>query len=183
MTQDFCLQVIETTSTILGKKKNLLVEECKPQDSFPLSLSLPAFSTNRNSSRLPTWGLILLPSALSEILPRSTLAANNTKPNCQQLNRGFFFSCNKMSRGRWFCSRLVPWFWVSFLHSLSLSLTVVSGCSGSSYSPLAMSFFFFFNLASLKTKAQDKGCVQWLVVMIEGSRVRTGGVNPGMRGN
>ena len=38
-----------STLTILGKKKNSLAEECKPQDSFPLSLSPPASSTRRNS--------------------------------------------------------------------------------------------------------------------------------------
>lgn len=142
-----------STSNILGKKRNSLAEDSKPQDTLTpsvfVSASLrPEFSTSWSSHYQPPLAsphreLIPLPSPLSKILPRSTLAVNNRKPNYQQLNRGLFFSWNKMSGGRWFCSPMVPWFWVSFSHSLGLPLMVAKWVQqlNASLFPLTMSFF------------------------------------------
>lgn len=91
------------------------------------------------------------------------------KPNCKWLNRGLCFSWVKMSRGGlWFCSPVMPWFWVNFFAVLLVFLSwLQDGFSSSKH------IFFTWQclyVASLKGMPETEACVQCLGEVIIGSR-------------
>lgn len=100
------------------------------------------------------------------------------KPNCKWLNRGLCFSWVKMSRGGlWFCSPVMPWFWVNFFAVLLVFLSwLQDGCSSSKH------IFFTWQclyVASLKGMPETEACVQCLGEVIIGSRSKDWGSEGG----
>lgn len=80
-----------------------------------------------------------------------------------------------MSGGRWFCSPVVPWFWVSFSHSLGLPLMVAKWVQqlNASLFPSTMSFILTWLLSEAKPERRRLCAGTW--AMLAGSRRKDGG--------